>query len=130
MNLCVSNSKLNLIFFEVELVTRKKNYDKNFRVSNSKWTHFAKLGFVTLFRNSRIPNLKTRLFLNCFYFAEKQILLEFKSTYNLFNTETPIFNIIAMLVILRSIFSFTSNDSVIFSNIHEKVFKGLSNFTN
>ena len=32
----VSNSKFNLILYEVELLTRKKNFYKNFRVSNSK----------------------------------------------------------------------------------------------
>ena len=37
VTLRVSNLKFNLIFYEVELVTRKKNFYKNFRVSNSKW---------------------------------------------------------------------------------------------
>ena len=36
LKLRVSNSKFNLIFYEVELVTRKKNFCKNFGVSNSK----------------------------------------------------------------------------------------------
>ena len=31
----VSNSKFNVIFYEVELVTQKKNFYKDFRVSNS-----------------------------------------------------------------------------------------------
>ena len=36
LNFRVSNSKFNLIFYEVVLVTRKKNFSKSFRVSNSK----------------------------------------------------------------------------------------------
>ena len=36
LNLRVSNSKFNLIFYKIKLVTRKKNFYKNFRVSNSK----------------------------------------------------------------------------------------------
>ena len=36
LNLLVSNSKFNLIFYEVELVTRKKSFYENSRVSNSK----------------------------------------------------------------------------------------------
>ena len=36
LNLRVSNSKFYLIFYEVELLTRKKNFSKNFGVSNSK----------------------------------------------------------------------------------------------
>ena len=36
LNLRVSTSKFNLIFHEVELVTQKKNFYENFRVSNSK----------------------------------------------------------------------------------------------
>ena len=37
LNLRVSNLKFNLIFYEVELVTRKKNFYKNCQVSNSKF---------------------------------------------------------------------------------------------
>ena len=37
LNLEVSNSKFNLIFYKVELVTRKKNFYQNFWVSNSKY---------------------------------------------------------------------------------------------
>ena len=32
----VSNSKFNLIFYEAESVTQKKNFYKDFRVSKSK----------------------------------------------------------------------------------------------
>ena len=54
LNLRVSNSKFNLIFYEVELVAWKKNFYKYFRVE--EWHHFVYLGFATQFRNSRIPN--------------------------------------------------------------------------
>ena len=36
VNLWVSNSKFNLIFYEIKLVARKKNFYKKFWVSNSK----------------------------------------------------------------------------------------------
>ena len=36
LNLWVSNSKFDLAFYEVESVTQKKNFYKNFRVSNLK----------------------------------------------------------------------------------------------
>ena len=45
-----SRSKFNLIFYEVELVTQKKNFQKNFPQSVTSFC-------VTRFRNSRIPNL-------------------------------------------------------------------------
>ena len=36
LNLRVSNSKFNLIFYKVELVTRKKNFYEKSRASNLK----------------------------------------------------------------------------------------------
>ena len=36
LNFRVNNSKFNLIFYEVKLKTRKNNFYKTFRVSNSK----------------------------------------------------------------------------------------------
>ena len=44
LNLRVSKWKFNVIFYEVELVTRKKNFYENFRVGNSKYD--------VIFRNS------------------------------------------------------------------------------
>ena len=55
LNLRVSNSKFDLIFYEVESVTGKKNFVKNFRVSNSMCD--------VILRNSRIPNLTKILLL-------------------------------------------------------------------
>ena len=48
----VSNSKFNLIFYEFDLVTRKKNFYKKFRVSNWKCdvTRFGNL--ISLLENS------------------------------------------------------------------------------
>ena len=66
-NLRVSNSKFNLIFYKVELVTRKKNLYKHFRVSNSKCDLIlrnlvSKFDFVTReFRTSTKKTLHSML---------------------------------------------------------------------
>ena len=45
-----------MIFYKVELVTRNKNFFRNFRVTRSV-TSFAHFGVANRFRNSTFPNL-------------------------------------------------------------------------
>ena len=52
----VSNSKFNSIFCKVELVTPKKYFCKKLKLVTRSVSSFCELGFVTRFRNSRIPN--------------------------------------------------------------------------
>ena len=64
----MSNSKFDLIFYEVELVTQNKNFYKYFRVSNSKCdtslpNSVSQLDFVT--REFRTFELVTSTRLIC-----------------------------------------------------------------
>ena len=59
----VSNSKFNLIFYKVELVTRKKNFNKHFQVSNLK-CDIIKRYSISLLENSepRLSEKRTQFF--------------------------------------------------------------------
>ena len=90
----MSNSKFNLIFHEVELVTQRKNFYKNFRVSNSKCdvilrNSVLQLDFVTReFRTS----FWELLYLIICYFSLQKCYLKNVSV-NLRKSEGPILGV-------------------------------------
>ena len=75
LDFAVSNLKFNLTFYEVKLVTQRKNFYQKIWVSNSK----CDVSFVTRFRTSRILNLFIFLFNYLFLVVTEAVLANFEN---------------------------------------------------